>query len=133
MAQNTPYTDLKSAIEILEKKQAESRQLLQEQFKVTYEGLAPFNFLKKTFSSITESPEVRNNLLSMILPLITGFITKKAYGATRRQTVAAQAGILLIDGLNRYVTQNPEIINTISHFILGIFHKKKPVDNAEAS
>ncbi len=42
MPENTPYTNLKSAIEILEKKQAESRLLLQEQFKVTYEGLDPF-------------------------------------------------------------------------------------------
>ncbi len=67
----------------------------------------------------------------MILPLITGFITKKVFGATRRQTVASQAGILLIDGLNRYVSQNPQIINTISHFILRFFHKKKPVDEVE--
>ncbi|MHC1777956.1 MAG: hypothetical protein AB9834_21325 [Lentimicrobium sp.] len=133
MPENTPYTNLKSAIEILEKKQAESRLLLQEQFKVTYEGLDPFNFLKNKFSSLAESPEVRNNLLAMILPLITGFITKKAFGATRRQTVAAQAGILLIDGLNRYVTQNPEIINTISHFILRFFHRKKPFDGEKES
>ncbi|NTW25193.1 MAG: hypothetical protein HGA37_10855 [Lentimicrobium sp.] len=125
MAENTPYTNLKSAIEILEKKQVVSRLELQEQFKVTYEGLDPFNFLKNSFSNITGSPEVRNNLLAIILPLVTGFITKKALGASRRQTVAAQAGVLFIDGLNRFVTQNPEIINTISHFILSFFHKKK--------
>lgn len=133
MPENTPYSNLKSAIEILEKKQAESRLLLQEQFKVTYEGIDPFNFLKNTFTGITASPEVRINLFSMILPLITGFITKKAFGATRRQTIVAQAGILLIDGLNRYVTQNPEMINTLSHFILRIFHKKKPVNEVEES
>jgi hypothetical protein len=125
MAENTPYTDLKEAIRVLEKKQAESRQLLQEQFKVTYEKLNPFNFLKNTFNTISESPEVRNNILTFILPLATGILTKRAFAGTRTANIAKQAGILLLDGLNRYVHQNPEIINTVSQFILGIFRKKK--------
>jgi len=125
MPDNTPYTDLKEAIRILENKKAESRQLLQEQFKVTYESLNPFNFIKNAFSSISESPEVRNNILTFILPLAVGFISKRAFAGTRTTNVAKQAGILLLNGLNRYVSQNPEVINTVSHFILGIFRKKK--------
>lgn len=126
MPENTSYTDLKEAIRVLEKKQAESRQSLQEQFKVTYESFNPFNFLKNAFNSISESPEVRNNILTFILPLATGILTKRAFAGTRTANVARQAGILLLDGLNRYVSQNPEIISTVSHFILGIFRKKKP-------
>jgi hypothetical protein len=100
--------------------------LLQEQFKVTYESLTPFNFLKNAFSNLSESPEIRNSILTFILPLATGFLSKRAFAGTRTANVAKQAGILLLDGLNRYVSQNPEIINTVSHFILGIFRKKKP-------
>lgn len=125
MPENTPYTDLKEAIRVLEKKQAESRHSLREQFKVTYESFNPFNFLKNTISGISESPEVRNNILTFILPLATGILTKRAFAGTRTVNLARQAGILLLDGLNRYVRQNPEIINTVSQFILGIFRKKK--------
>ncbi len=125
MPDNTPYNDLKEAIRILEIKQAESRQLMQEQFKVTYESLNPVYFVKNAFSSISESPEIRNNILTFLLPLAAGFLSKRAFAGTRTTNVVKQAGILLLNGLNRYVSQNPEIINTVNHFILGIFRKKK--------
>jgi hypothetical protein len=131
MPQNTPYEELKEAIQSLEKKQEISRQLLQEQFKVTYESLSPFNILKSSLSSITGSPEIRNNLVSLLLPLASGFFSKKAYAGTQRPTVLKQAGILLLDGLNRYIAQNPEVINTISHYILNIFRKKKPAEETD--
>jgi len=131
MPEITPYTNLKSAIAVLEKKQAESRQLLQEQFKVTYEGLDPFNFLKSSFSNIAGSPEVRNNLLAIILPLITGLISKRAAAGTRSPDRIKRAGILLLDGLNRYISQNPEVIRNISHLILNLFKRKKTTEEPE--
>lgn len=127
MPENTPYYELKESIRILELKQAESKLELQEQFKVTYESLNPLSIIKSTFSSFTDSPEIRNSLLSMIIPLVAGFLSKRAFASTRRPPIINQAGILLLDGLNRYVSQNPDVINTISHFILGLFRKKKGV------
>jgi len=125
MTVNTPYSNLKAAIEVLEKQQAESRQLLHEQFKTTYENLNPFNFIKNSFSAVTSSPEVRNNILSILLTYVTGFLTKKTFAGTNRTNIFKQAGILLLDGLKTYITRNPEIITTISSFVSGIFNKKK--------
>jgi len=122
---NTPYSNLKAAIAVLEKQQAESRQLLQEQFKTTYENLNPFSFLKNSFSAVAGSPEIRNNLLSVLIPLVSGFLTKKAFAAGNRSNTVKQAGILFLDGLNRYITRNPEIITTVSNFILSFFGKRK--------
>lgn len=125
MPENTPYADLKEAIKTLEKKQADSKLLLQDQFKVTYESLNPLSIIKSAFSSVTDSPEIRNSLLSMIIPLVTVFLNKRAFSAPRRPPIVSQAGILILDSLNRYISQNPEVVNTLSHFILGLFRKKK--------
>lgn len=131
MPDSTPYSNLKAAIGKLEIQQAVSRQVLQEQFKATYEKLNPFAFIKNSLSSITESPEVRSNLVAILLSLATGFISKKTFAGNSRTTTFKQAGILLIDSLNRYITRNPEVINTISHFVLSIFRKKKATTQQE--
>lgn len=125
MSDNTPYTNLKAAIEVLEKQQAEKRQLLQEEFKTTYENINPFNFIKNSFSAVAGSPEIRNNLLSIIIPLVSGILTKRAFAAGNRSNTVKQAGILFLDGLNRYIARNPEILTTVSNFILSFFGKKK--------
>lgn len=125
MPENTPYTNLKAAIEVLEKQQSEKRQLLQEEFKATFENLNPFNFIKNSFSAVVSSPEVRNNLFSVIIPLISGILTKRAFATGNRSNTVKQAGILLLGGLNTYLNRNPEIINTVSNFILSFFGKKK--------
>jgi len=125
MSENTPYSNLKAAIEVLEKQQSEKRQLLQEEFKATFENLNPFNFIKNSFRSVAASPEIRNNLLSVIIPLVSGILTKRAFATGNRSNTVKQAGILFLDGLNRYITRNPEIINTVSNFILSFFGKKK--------
>jgi len=125
MPENTPYADLKEAIKTLEKKQSDSKLVLQDQFKITYESMNPLSIIKSAFSSVTDSPEIRNSLLSMIIPLVTVFLNKRAFSATRRPPIVSQAGILILDSLNRYISQNPEVVNTFSHFILGLFRKKK--------
>ena len=125
MSENTPYSNLKAAIEVLEKQQSEKRQLLQEEFKATFENLNPFNFIKNSFSAVAGSPEIRNNLLSVLIPLVSGFLTKKAFAAGNRSNTVKQAGILFLDGLNAYITRNPEVLTTISNYILSFFGKKK--------
>jgi hypothetical protein len=131
MTDNTPYSNLKSAIEKLEKEQAASRQALQDQFKATYDKLNPFTFVKNAINSFTGSPEIRSNLFAILIPLATTFIGKKAFAGNRRSNAFSQFGILFIDGLNRYISSNPEILNTISHFVFRFFHRKKSPEPQE--
>jgi len=131
MAENTPYTELKAAIASLEKEQALKREMLKEEFKATYDSLTPFNFIKRSLSKLTESPEIRNNLFTIVLPLLTGILSKKAFAGSRRNTVLKQAGIVLIDGLNRYISQNPEVLNKIGHLFIGLFRKKRTEGKTE--
>ncbi len=131
MAENTPYSDLKEAIAKLEIEQAVSAQLLKDEFRSTYESLNPFNLLKRSFSNFIESPDIRNDLLGLIMPLITGFFIKKVSAGARRGQAIKQVGIMLFDGLGRYIVGNPEILRTVGLFITSIFHKKKAVEVPE--
>jgi len=125
MADNTPYSDLKAAIKKLENEQAVSAQLLKDEFRTTYESLNPFNLIKRSFSNFIETSEIRNDFVSLILPLITGFFIKKASGGTRRGQAFKQAGILFLDGLGRYIVNNPEILKTIGQYITNVFQRGK--------
>ena len=131
MAENTPYTDLKEAIAKLEIEQAVSAQLLKAEMRSTYESLNPFNLIKRSFSNFIESPDVRNDMLGLIMPLITGFFLKKASAGTGRGQAFKQAGIMLFDGLGRYIIGNPEILRTVGLFFTSVFHKKKTKEASE--
>jgi hypothetical protein len=132
MQNNTPYTNLKIAIEAAEKKQLAGRHALQQEFKTTIDNLKPLNLLKNSIKKFTDSTETGNSLLTFMLPIAFGFLSKRAFSGARTANVAKQFGIVLIDGLNNYVNQNPEVINSISKFILNLFRKKKSSAGQEA-
>jgi len=132
MPENTPYHDLKEAIKILEQEQAVKGQLLKDQFKASYESLNPLNLIKNSLSNFIGSPETRNSLFSLVIPLITRLFSKRKIARTGRGQVFQMAGILILDGLNRYLSQHPEIIANISRFISKVGHtKKNKVKNQE--
>ena len=130
MAENTPYSDLKAAIKILEDEQAVKGQVLKDQFKVTLENLNPLNMIINSISSVTRSSEIRSDLFSLLIPLVTGFIGKKAFARSSRSPFLTKAGIIVMDGLNWYIAHNPEIVSSISQFFANIFRKKKKTATA---
>jgi hypothetical protein len=132
MAENTPYSDLKAAIKTLEAEQAVKGQVLKDQFEVSIESFNPLNMIKNSISSVTGSSEIRTDLISLLIPLVTGFIGKKAFSRSSRSSVLTKAGIVVLDGLNWYITHNPEVVSAISHFFANLFQKKKKPATAEA-
>ena len=131
MEKNTPYSDLKAAILLLEKEKTAKGQLLKEQVKVSLDSLKPLNLLKNTFNNFAESPEVQNNLVDLAIAIGTGFISKKVISGSKTHSRVKQAGILVIDALNVYIARNPEIIRTVGNFIVNFFHRKKRSEEPE--
>lgn len=125
MPQNTPYSELKEAINRLEHEQAVQGQLLKVQIKDTIDSLNPFNVLKSTFDSITESSEIKKTLLGLIIPVVTGIISKRAFAGTSRPAVIKQAGIVALNWMNGYVANNPEFVKTLGLVFLKVFKRKK--------
>jgi hypothetical protein len=68
---------LKETIALLEYRQEKELRILKEQFEVTYDSLKPLNIIKRVFSEMTTSPDLKGNLLSNVIGMATGYITKK--------------------------------------------------------
>jgi hypothetical protein len=68
---------LKETIALLEYRQRQELRILKEQFEVTYDSLKPLNIIKRVFSEMTTSPDLKGNLLSNVIGMATGYITKK--------------------------------------------------------
>jgi hypothetical protein len=125
MPEKTPYSELKEAIAKLENEQAIQKQVLRDQFKTTYENLNPLNLIKNSISKFAESPEVKNNLVNIVVALTTGIISKRLIAGKRGETPLRKAGVAILSGLNAYIAGNPEVIRSVSQYLVGLFYKKK--------
>jgi hypothetical protein len=125
----TSATALKSAIQLLEVEQDIKEQLLKEQFYITFESLKPANLLRSTFHEVVSSPHLVDDILGTAVGLATGFVSKKvvmigASGNIIRKII----GSALQLGITTVVSQHPETIKSIGHFIFQrILHKKEKV------
>lgn len=77
MKNKNERADLRERIKLLEVKQAEELTILREQFYETYESMKPVNLIKKAYHDIVGSAELKNDLISSVLGLIAGYISKK--------------------------------------------------------
>lgn len=125
MSGKTAYTSLKESIIQLEKEKAVKEQILRDEFKTTLENLHPVNLIKNSFTAITESPVVKSSLIGIAIPIITGMLSKKSAAANRNGSFLHKAGILLLDGLNRYLTENPEVVQSALQSVMKYFKQKK--------
>lgn len=128
MAEKTPYTDLKAAIQTLEKAQAEKAQILKDQFKTTSENLNPVNLIKNSVANFIESSEIKTSLLELLVMFGTGILSRKASSGSRRKPGLQQAGILMLDGIGRFIIQNPEVLKSVGNFITKVVRKKKATE-----
>lgn len=68
---------LNETIALLEYKQAQELIILKEQFQFTYESLKPINLIKNAFSEMTNSPDIKGNILNNVIGLSTGYLSKR--------------------------------------------------------
>jgi hypothetical protein len=68
---------LTETISLLKYRQEKELTILKEQFEVTYDSLKPLNIIKRVYSEMTSSPDLKGNLLSNVIGIATGYITKK--------------------------------------------------------
>lgn len=128
MPKNTPYTDLKEAILVLEKEQKIKAQLLKDQAKLTYESLNPFNVLRNTLSNLTESIDIKHSLFDILISYGAGLFSKKVRSKSQTSSGIKRGAILMLDNLNSYIARNPELVRTIGQMIIQFFRKTKKTE-----
>lgn len=129
MEKITSVEELKKAILLLEIKQANEAVQLKEQLLVTYESLKPINLIKKIFTDITSSPDLKKDLLGTTVSLAAGYLSKKAAVGSTHNPIKQLLGTLLQIGVTNIVSKNSDGIKTIGMKILSsFFHKKESGD-----
>lgn len=99
---------LKKAITILKLKQAEDLLQLKDQYYYTYESLKPVNIIKKAFGQMTTSSTLKGNILSNVIGITTGFLTKKILLGSAHNPIIRVLGTLLQFAITNVVTKNSE-------------------------
>lgn len=121
----TTTAGLKNAILLLEYKQVENGQHLEEDFYTVVEILKPANLIRTTLSNITTSPGLVNALLGGALGIATGYLSKKIVVGASGSILKKLLGTVLQFGVTTVVAQHPETVRSISQFILKHILRKK--------
>ncbi len=107
-------------IQELELKRDREFALMKEEIRIGYEYIQPVNVLKRTLSKAAASPEIRSDLLTIGLNLVTSSLTKKiVVGKSESPTKKWLANV--IQGLvTTYVSKKGD---TIQSGLLGMLHQ----------
>ena len=99
---------LKEAILVLKLKQAEYFLQLKDQYYYTYESLKPINIIKKAFGQMATSSEFKGNILSNVIGITTGYLTKKVLLGSTHNPIKRILGTLLQFVITNIVTKHAE-------------------------
>lgn len=68
---------LQESILLLETKQHNEKDLLKEQFRLSFDSLKPINLIKDAFEDLTNLSGLKGNALDASLSIATGYLSKK--------------------------------------------------------
>lgn len=122
---NRNETDsLNELIILQEQKYDMDLELLKEQFHVAYESLKPINLIKSLFHEVTASPEIKNDMVSNVIGLGTGFISKKLLIDGSHNPAKRVLGTLIQFAVANLVSKHSDNIKTIGGNLLKYFFAK---------
>jgi hypothetical protein len=118
--------ELKLAISEKQFELAVQGELLKEELFATFESLKPVNIIKNSLNEITSSPYLMENMLSAVVGLVGGYVSKKITIGTSHNIFRKIMGTALQFGVTNLVAQHPEALKNVGQLILEkIFHKKE--------
>jgi hypothetical protein len=111
---------LRNAILQLENKQAEEGKILKEQFLVAYESIKPINLIKSTFHEVSESTDLKTNLVNTSVGLAAGYLSKALFEGVTNSPLRKLLGTALMFGITNVVAKNPEVVKTLGNGVIAI-------------
>lgn len=124
----TSVAELKNAIQILEVEQNLKGKILKEQFYLVYENFKPVNLLTGTLKDIVKSPYIIDNILSTVMGLATGYLSKKIFIGASGNKIKKIIGSILQFGITNVITQNSDSIKTFGRSLFQHFLRKKEMN-----
>jgi hypothetical protein len=106
---NINHTEtLQEAIQLLKMQQAGQLDQLKEQYRHTYEHLKPINILKRSFNMLTSKADFKGSVLSNIVGIGTGYLTKKVLLGSTPNIFKKVLGTLVQLAITNVVTKKTE-------------------------
>jgi hypothetical protein len=130
MAKISPVDSLKESIRLLVIQQAEEREIVKQQLKVTYESLKLVNIFKSSIKELTGSTELKGNLFESITALLTGFITNKILVNSKSNIFTRILGLFMQYGVTTLVARNAELIRDFLSGLIDKFLKNQKSEEA---
>ncbi|HTA83810.1 MAG TPA: hypothetical protein VK783_12775 [Bacteroidia bacterium] len=103
---------LKESISLLEQKQIKELIVLKEQFHRVYESLKPINQIKGALHGIATMPDIKNAIISNVIGLTTGYLSKKVVVGGSHNPLKKLLGIFLQFAVANTVLKHSGIIKT---------------------
>lgn len=79
--------------------------LLKDQFHETYENLKPLNLIKSTFADLTDSPNIKHNIINTIIGFSTGYISRKFFVGNTHNPIKKVLGSILQFAITNVVSK----------------------------
>jgi len=116
---------LDEAIRKMENQRDEDRKILRAQFQVAYESVKPGNLVRSAIKEITESTDLRDNLLNYAIGAGTGYLAKKAVVRSSHNPFKNLLGNVLQMGVTNVVSKKSDLIKTVGSALLKALFRKK--------
>ena len=129
MQEITSTAALQDAIQLLESEQAVKRQLLKEQFYITFESLKPLSLLKSAVKDLSSSPYLLDNISGTAIGVASGYLSKKIFIGTSGNLIRKLLGSILQFGVTNIVAQHSDTIKSIGQAIFQHFLSKKEMNS----
>jgi len=121
----TNETDALNELIILTKQQYNTDLfLLKEQFHIAYESVKPINFIKNLVQEVTASPKIKEDVLSSVMGLATGFVSKKLMVNHNSSPIKKVLGTIIQFGIANVVSKHSNDIKAAGIALFNNFIKK---------
>ena len=99
--------------------------MLKDQFHIAYESVKPVNLIKNLVHEVTASPEIKEDVLSNVIGLATGFISKKLIVNHNSSTFKKVFGTIFQFAVANVVSKHSTDIKAVGTALFNNFFKKK--------
>ncbi len=97
--------------------------LLKEQFHEAYESVKPINLIKGLINDVTSAPEIKNNMLSNVIGIGTGLLSKKFLMGSSHNPIKSVLGNILQFTVANVVSKHADDIKAVGENLLKRFAK----------
>ena len=115
----TTDMSLRDAILQLEQKRMEEGMIIKNEIHHLYESIKPVNLIKTVVQEVSESAEIKDNILNNSIGLIAGYLSKKAFESVTKSPAKKIIGTAIMFGVKKLVAQHSE---TVKKVVAGIFN-----------